>query len=222
MKKEDVMLKKIYLAFVCKLSIALSMMCLSLIASVSANSQEAFMGEIKLFPYTFCPRNYAETNGALLSISAYQALFSLLGTTYGGDGRSTFALPDLRGRVAINHGQGPGLTNYILGQKTGTETNTPTINQLTSHSHTATTTSTLKGTTDPGNVSVPTGAMLADDGTDRIYQSAPNGSVSMNPSSVLSSTTVATAGASQAINNRQPLLVLRYCIALEGTYPPRN
>jgi microcystin-dependent protein len=100
-----------------------------------ASAQDAFVGEIKMFAGTFAPRGYALCNGQLLPISSNQALFSILGTTYGGNGQSTFGLPDLRGRVPVSSGQGPGLTTRTLGSMGGSETNTLGEDQITSHSH---------------------------------------------------------------------------------------
>ena len=102
----------------------------------SRNSAQPFIGEIQLFGFNFAPRNFTTCSGQLLSISQYQALFSLLGTIYGGDGRTTFGLPDLRGRTPISFGQGPGLTNRVIGQRIGTETTTMTIANLPAHKHT--------------------------------------------------------------------------------------
>src|ERR1700716_2959979 len=96
-----------------------------------------FLGEITLVPYSFAPRGYAFCQGQILSISQNTALFSLLGTTYGGDGVTTFGLPDLRGRLAISSGQGPGLSNYTLGEQDGVESVTLTTNQMPAHNHTA-------------------------------------------------------------------------------------
>jgi len=218
------MLKKIFSLLISKVSVFMSGVCLFFIAPAVTSAQEVFLGQIILVPYTFCPRSYAETNGALLPINQYSALFSLLGCTYGGDCRTTFGLPDIRGRVVVNHGQGPGLSNYSLGQKLGTEYNTPTINTMANHSHSAATTTTLKGTTDTGTQNVPTGNMLADDGTDRIYKDnpTPTNIVDMNAGSVASSTTVSSTGGNIQVNNRQPVLTLRYCIALQGIFPSRN
>ena len=100
---------------------------------------EPFLGQLMLVPYNFAPRGWAFCEGQLLPISQYSALFSLLGTTYGGDGRTTFGLPDLRGRVPIGAGQGPGLSNYVLGAKSGVEQVTLTGSQIPSHSHAAST-----------------------------------------------------------------------------------
>ena len=98
---------------------------------------EPFLAEVKIVGFNFAPRGWAQCDGQILPINQYQALFSILGTTYGGDGRTTFGLPDLRGRVAMHPGNGPGLSPRQLGQKTGTETNTLTVNQMPAHNHTA-------------------------------------------------------------------------------------
>lgn len=170
---------------------------------------DPFIGEIMLVGYTFCPRGWTEANGQLLPISQNTALFSLYGTTYGGDGRTTFALPDLRGRVPMHLGQGPGLSNRALGQGGGSETNTLTVNQMPPHSHS------LNALSTAGNNSNPAGRLLADDGSDRIYSTG-------TPDVSLSAAAVGSAGGGQAVNNMQPFLVMRYCVALQGVYPSRN
>ena len=104
-------------------------------APAHAGGTDPFLGEIITTGYTFCPRGYANTDGQLLPINTNQALFSLLGTTYGGDGRTSFGLPELRGRAPFNLGRGPGLTNRSLGSRGGSETNTQTVTQMPSHNH---------------------------------------------------------------------------------------
>jgi len=176
----------------------------------AASAQECFIGEVRMFAGNFAPRNWAFTDGQLLAISQNTALFSILGTTYGGDGRTTFALPDLRGRTAIHVGHGPGLTNRRLGEKLGTETNTLTANELPAHSHP------LQATTAAGDSNVPTGRLLADDGSDRIYASGPantgmaTDSVGQNPTS------------NQPVNNMQPSLGINHIICLFGIFPSRS
>ena len=190
-------------------------------ASTGASAQECMIGEVRAFGGNFAPRSWAFTNGQLLAISSNEALFSILGTTYGGDGRTTFALPDLRGRVPIHPGNGPGLTTRQLGQKSGTETNTLNVNQMPSHGHSASTTSTLKATTAGGTTEVPTGNVLADDGNDRIYAAGP-ANTDMGASAIESSTTVNNNGGNQAVNNMQPFGTTNHIICLFGVYPSRS
>ncbi len=190
---------------------------------------EPYIGEISMFGGNFAPRGWALTDGQLLPISQYTALFSILGTTYGGDGRTTFALPDLRGRVPMHAGSGPGLTPRRLGEKGGVEQVTLTLNQIPSHTHAAssvaTTSAQLKATAAAGDSNVPTGNVLADDGTDRIYKNiAPD--VDMSAEAITATTSVTTtvqaAGGGQAHTNIQPYQVINFIIALEGIFPPRN
>ena len=177
---------------------------------------EPFLGQISLFGYSFAPRGWANCDGQLLAISQNTALFSLLGTTYGGDGRTNFGLPDLRGRVAIHTGNGPGLSNYALGAKGGTENVTLSVSQIPAHSHGATTT--IRGHADPGNSRAPGGNTWAES-DDRDY-------TDQAPSEELHSgsaqTTIQNTGGGQSHDNQQPYLVVRYCIALTGIFPSIN
>jgi len=211
----------------------LSLCSALVLTAASLNSQpasaEPFLGEISMFAGTFAPRGWALTDGQLLQISQNSALFSILGTTYGGDGRVTFGLPDLRGRVPMHAGNGPGLTNRTLGAKGGSQTNILNTSQLPSHNHLATslatTTSTLMATSSSGNTNIPGGHVLANDGSDRIYKAiAPD--VAMSAAAVSSTTTVATTvgntGADQSINNMQPYQVVNFIIATVGIFPSRN
>ena len=178
--------------------------------SVGATAQEAFIAEIRMFAGNFAPRDWALCDGQLLSINQHQALFSLLGTTYGGDGRTTFALPDLRGRVAIHPGQGPGLSYYNQGAIGGSETNTLTTNQLPSHNHS------VNAVTATGNQTSPTGNLVADSGLfDNEYSNA-------NADTTLKSTMIENTGGGQPVNNIQPYGTVNYIIALYGTFPTRN
>ena len=177
---------------------------------------DEFMGIIKLFAGNFAPRDWAFCNGQLLSISQNTALFSLLGTTYGGDGRTTFALPDLRGRAAVGFGQGPGLSNYTQGEVTGTESVTLTTNQMPAHTHTAQSTVHASGRADSDN---PANAVPALSGS-QIYASAPDGSTTMNAGMV--TTQVGPAGGNQPVSIVQPVLVLNYIICVEGLFPSRS
>ncbi len=177
---------------------------------------DPFIGEVQTYGFNFCPRGWASTDGQLLPISQYTALFSLLGTTYGGDGRTTFGLPDLRGRAPIHTGQGPGLTNRILGSRGGSETNTLTTLQMPSHNHTALININNTAPADSGN---PTGNVFARS-SNLIYEdtNAPSLGQTMNAATV----SVGNTGGGQAVNNMQPYLVVNYCIALTGVFPSRN
>ena len=172
---------------------------------------QPFLGEIKLFPYNFAPRGFAFCQGQVLSIAQNTALFSLLGTTYGGNGQTNFALPDLRGRAPMQPGQGPGLSNHDLGEKAGQESVSLLTTQIPSHTHTLGA-STQAATSDvPAPEAVPgrsTGGLLA-------YAAA-------TPGTALSSSALSTAGGSQPHNNMMPYLVLNYCIATQGIFPSRN
>lgn len=177
----------------------------------SVQAQEGFIGEIRMFAGNFAPRSWAFCDGQLLPINQNEALFSILGTTYGGDGRTTFALPDLRSRVAIHAGQGPGLSNYPQGAKGGSETNTITTAQMPSHNHT------VNAVVEDGNQSVPTNNLLA--GTkvlDKEYSDASVSNTTMN------SAMINNQGGGQPINNIQPYTTVRYIICLQGVFPPRN
>ncbi len=185
---------------------------------------EPFIASVCIMAATFCPRGYAEANGQLLSISSNTALFSLIGTTYGGDGRTTFALPDLRGRSPVHSGNGPGLSPIRQGQKGGAETVTQSVTQMASHSHAATTTADLRGKGGGGNTGDSadlTGRVLAGRNNAKIYGPGP-ADATMDSGSIVTTTTVDSAGASQSQENRSPFLSLRYCIALTGLFPSRN
>ena len=180
---------------------------------------EPFVGEIRPFGFNFAPRGWALCDGSLLSISSNSALFSLLGTIYGGDGRSTFGLPDLRGRTALHMGDGPGLTNRPIGQKTGAEDNFLSVNQLPSHDHVVTATARCKHTA--GNTNDAVGHVWADDAgaASATYSDlAPDN----NMSAAAIETTCSAVGNGQSVNNMQPFLVVNYCIALVGVYPSRS
>ncbi len=174
---------------------------------------DAYLGDIKLVGFNFAPRGWAMCEGQLLPIAQYQALFSLLGTFYGGDGRTTFALPDLRGRAAIHFGTGQGLSSHSQGQRGGQETFTLTEGQLPPHSHTAT----LHGETDLGNQQDMQNRMLgAHEGY--VDPDASKQNRALHPDSV----SVANAGQSQAVHHRGPYLALNYVICLEGVFPSRS
>jgi microcystin-dependent protein len=164
-----------------------------------------FLGEIRLFPYNFAPRGWAFCNGQILSIAQNTALFALLGTTYGGNGQTTFALPDLRGRVANSSGQGPGLSSYSLGQVGGTETVTLTQQEIPSHNHQVNSTNADATSSRPGG-NVPSAG----------------GGYAGAASNTMAPNMIGNTGGNQPHTNVQPYLTLNYCIALEGIFPSRN
>lgn len=170
---------------------------------------EPFVAEIRLFPFNFAPTGWALCQGQLLPISQNTALFSLLGTTYGGDGKSTFALPDLQGRVPMHPGQGPGLSIHDLGEENGTETVTLLVSEMPSHTHLLTASATDAGERGPG------GQKLANELGGINSYAAPAGTSVMAPEAV------ASIGSSLPHNNLQPSLTLSFAIALQGVYPQR-
>ena len=176
---------------------------------------DEYIGMIKIFAGNFAPKNWALCNGQLLSIAQNTALFSLIGTTYGGDGRVTFALPDLRGRLPVSSGQGPGLSSYTQGEQTGSESASLTVNQFPAHTHTAAQTVQASGRGDTDN---PSGAVYAASAT-QDYASAPD-TTAMNGGMVTMQ--LGVAGGSQPIPLVQPLLCVNFIICLYGVFPSRN
>jgi microcystin-dependent protein len=173
---------------------------------------QPFLGEIRAFPYNFAPRNWAFCSGQILSISQNTALFSLLGTTYGGNGQTNFALPDLRGRLAVSSGQGPGLTDYPLGSESGTETVTLLSSQMPAHNHSANCTNVM------ANQPSPSGNVWAADGAGITSEYGP---AVANPPQ-MTSRAIGSTGGNQPHSNMMSYLVLNYCIALSGIFPARN
>lgn len=172
--------------------------------------QNPMMGQIIAFGGNFAPRGWALCEGQLLPVSQYSALFSILGTIYGGDGRTTFALPDLRGRIPIQEGRGPGLSDYPLGRKGGQETVTLTVNQIPSHNHY------LNADANTGTTNVPTNHILANTAAfDNEYSTS-------NPNTQLNSGAIRHTGGGQPHENRMPFLATNYIIALVGVYPSRS
>ncbi len=172
---------------------------------------DPFLGEIRVSPLNFAPRGWAFCQGQLLAISQNTALFALLGTTYGGNGQTTFALPDLRGRVAVHVGQGPGLSPYDLGQVGGTETVTLTAAQLAPHTHAA------NCIDANGDQYAPNNAIWAKDVAQNPQYGAAKAAGTMAQNIIGS----AGSGGGQPHNNMQPYLALNYCIALQGIFPQR-
>ena len=173
---------------------------------------DPFVAEIRIFPLNFAPKGWAFCNGQILPISQNTALFSLLGTTYGGDGKSTFALPDLQGSAPMHPGQGPGLSLHDLGETGGSDAVALLESEIPTHSHT------IQAANFPGDVQAPQPAVsLARTSGGNSYQSTTNQNVvSMSPSAL------APAGGDEPHNNMQPYLTLNFCIALQGVFPPRT
>ena len=171
---------------------------------------EPFLGQIMIFAGNFPPKNWAFCDGALLPIQQNSALFSLLGTTYGGDGRVTFGLPDLRGRVPVGMGQGPGLSNYQQGQKGGQETHTLLASEMPSHTHPVTVAAANENNSLQNR---PGGNVL---GAASIYDSA------ASADAALGGVSSGSAGGNTPHENRQPYLAVNYIIALAGIFPSRG
>ncbi len=173
---------------------------------------ESYVGQIMLFGFNFAPYGWAICDGSHLSIADYEVLYSLIGTTYGGDGSTTFALPDLRGRVPIHMGQGPGLTDRQLGEKAGTEQVTLQVSQLPTHNHLLEVSSMAEGSTGTPGPAVVFGVSSAA----KIY--APTaGRASVTPADPIGFT-----GDGRPHDNMMPTLVANYCISLYGDFPPHG
>jgi len=172
---------------------------------------DPFVAEIRIFPFNFSPRGWAWCDGQLLPLSQNTALFSLLGTTYGGNGVSNFALPDLQGRAPMHPGQGPGLSLHDLGEQGGSDAVTLLQSEIPSHPHT------LRGDRNVAETPDPTGNTLARGSSINAYQTVTNQSLVMMANDAL-----APAGGDQPHNNMQPYLTFYFCIALQGVFPPRT
>jgi microcystin-dependent protein len=188
------------------------------LSALSGTAQaEPFIGEIRAFGENFCPRSWSEADGKLLAISQNTALFSIIGTTFGGDGRTTMALPNLRGRFATHAGRGPGLPDQRLGQRSGATTTTLTTANMPSHNHLVT------ATNAQGNKFGPGGDLLGDPNNDetnsdaRIYADG-----SLTPNRVMNPAMISNTGGGQPLSIQAPFLAMKWCIALFGVYPSRN
>lgn len=172
---------------------------------------DPFIGSISLFAGTFAPRGWAFCAGQLMPIAQNQALFSIIGTYYGGDGMTTFGLPDLRGRVPVGLGAGPGLSNITQGEQGGVEATTINVAQMPAHTHS------LNGYNDAADASTPENALSASAGPlNNAFKKATNANTQMNSSAI------GRTGDSQPLNVRNPYLGLNYIIALQGVYPSRS
>jgi microcystin-dependent protein len=173
-----------------------------------AHADEPFIGEVRWFAGNFAPRGWALCDGQLLPINSYQALYSVLGTNYGGDGRTTFGLPEMRGRGMVHVGNGPGLTPRLQGQKAGTETETLTVNEMPEHTHT------LRADSSGGDSVLPNDRVISKVGRLRVFSNAHDG--------VMGASSIASTGGGQSHNNMQPNIALNCIIALQGLFPSRN
>ena len=174
---------------------------------------EPFIGEIRILPYQFAPRGWAACNGQLLRISENTALFSLLGDRYGGDGRTTFGVPNLQARAAVGAGNGPGLTPRTLAQRGGESSVALTEQNLPNHDHTG------RAVRQVGSTSVPTGKYAANDADPLLSYSSVTSGAGL---AAMSASALQTAGGSNPHQNMQPYLAVKFCIAVEGLYPTRS
>ena len=188
-----------------------AMLSVAVTAPLPAHAgNDPFVGELMLVGFNFCPRSWTEADGQLLQISSNTALFSLYGTIFGGDGRTTFALPDLRGRAPIHFGNGPGLSPYNMGQKGGTEGFILTGNQMPSHNHN------VKGVGAVADKFGPNSDFLAvPNPLSAIYHDGP-------PDKTMDPAMITNTGGGQQVVKRSPFLTMRWCVALDGVYPSRN
>ena len=174
---------------------------------------DPYVGEIRMFGGTFAPQGWMFCEGQLLAIAEFETLFNLIGTTYGGDGQSTFALPDLRGRVPVHMGQGPGLSSYLLAQAAGVETVTLNANQIPPHTHGAVTLCHCG----KGSSTAPASHFSAKDTADPLY-GQPDGSTTM----AVGAATVAAAGGNQPHDNLQPFTCVSFIISMFGIFPSQT
>ena len=171
---------------------------------------DPFVAEIRIFPFNFAPKGWAWCDGQLLPLSQNTALFSLLGTTYGGNGKSNFALPDLQGRAPMHPGQGPGLSLHDLGETGGSETVTLLESEIPAHTHT------LRASSDDADLQIPGPSFSIAKSTGQALFSTTATLVGLAPEAL------APAGGDQPHNNMQPYLTFYFCIALQGVFPPRT
>lgn len=195
------------------LLLASTMAVTGLPATQAAAGIDEYIGELMLVGFLFCPRGSTEANGQLLPISQNTALFSLYGTTYGGDGRTTFGLPDLRGRAAIHTGQGAGLQNYAQGQRGGAENFTLTTSQMPAHNHPVNANNELADKGGPDGKFLAAGESVATG--PKKYHDGP-------ADKVMNSGMIGNTGGNAQVPHRGPYLTMRYCVVLQGVFPSRN
>jgi len=181
---------------------------------VPASAQDWYLGEIQKVPFTFCPAGTLEANGQLVSIANYNALYALYGTTYGGDGVTTFGMPDLRGRFQMHLGQGPGLSPRTLGQQGGTETNTMTLATMPKHEHIAL----MKATSAAGNTTTPVGNAFATTPANKYVTGVTPVASLMERGSIVTGNT----GGNQPYSIIPPVLTIRHCVLWTGIFPSQN
>jgi microcystin-dependent protein len=174
---------------------------------------QPYVGEIRMFGFGRVPNGWWACDGSLLSIAEYEVLYALVGTTYGGDGQTTFGVPDLRGRLPIHQGTGPGLSTYVIGQRAGSEQVTLTSNQMPAHTHTLLATSAAATALSPGNAVLP-GAVSGD----TFYASDIAGATAV----AMSAQSTSSSGGSQPHENCMPTLTVQYCIAWAGIFPSQG
>lgn len=198
-----------------------SAVALAGIPAAPAQAQSTpYLGQLQLFANNFCPVGWSTAQGQLLAISSNTALFSLLGTQYGGDGRTTFALPDTRSRSVINAGTGPGLTNYSIGERTGATSVTLTTASMPTHTHVATVDANLPTSSLPPDTTAPSNNALATfPAAAQVYKTGAGDQQGMT---LTGSVTLQNTGGSQSHENREPYQVLNWCIATQGIFPSRN
>jgi microcystin-dependent protein len=177
---------------------------------MEVNMSEPFLAEVRIVAFNFAPRGWAFCDGQILPINQNQSLYSLLGTTYGGDGRTSFALPDIRGRTPIHVGRSNGGGDHRLGQKSGEETHTLAANEMPQHTHVAKASNTI------ANQVAPEGRLLGQSASELFVDATAADLTDMRTG------TVTNVGGSQAHENMQPYLAINYCIALQGLFPSRN
>ena len=177
------------------------------------------LGQIVPFAGNFAPQNWMQCDGRLLPISQYSALFSLLGTYYGGNGTSNFALPDLRGATAVSVGQAPGGSQYDLGQTGGTESNTIGIQQMPMHTHAVNAAVTINVNDNRADQNAP--GVIAQNSDTTIYTTDPDGSTKMAADATTVAVTIGTTGAGTPVPTLSPFLTVTYCICVNGIFPQR-
>ena len=178
---------------------------------------QPFLGQVIRVGFTFAPAGWMRCEGQLLPIDQFSALFNLIGTTYGGDGQTTFALPDLRGRVPLSMGQGPGLSSYTIGQISGSEAVTLISQQIPQHQHFVNVITSAGSSSTPGP-----SVLLANEGPQGVSQVFTYAPFDQANQTGLNTPSIGASGGNQPHENRQPFLVIRYCIAVEGVFPSQN
>ncbi|KMK67682.1 phage tail protein [Puniceibacterium sp. IMCC21224] len=174
-----------------------------------------FLGEIAVYAFNYCPQGWAKADGQLLAVSSYDALFSLYGTIYGGDGRTTFGLPDLRGRTPLNRGQGPGLSDYRQGTRGGTETTTLTIQTMPAHNHMVNATNADGTKGGPGTDYLAVARKPGSNDHISVYSEGP-------PNKQMDPAMIEFSGSGYSFESRAPYLAMTTCISLFGIYPSRS